>query len=148
MYNHLETNKMIINNAICLLVCINTVCIHFIYYPGCILNMIFMINELVDKLSIISRWLYTVSTWKSKLKSATPRNTCRNLSFWILLCILKKHLVAVWALFISVKYVKLIYSNVYMSEVIHLEEEQVTWTTSLHLCLCLILVAFLSCKNS
>ena len=61
-----------------------------------------MINELFGELSIISRWLYTVSTWKSKLKSATPRNTCRNMSFWILLCILKRHHVVVCAyLFLS-----------------------------------------------
>ena len=34
VYNHLETNK----NVICLLVCINTGCIHLIYYHGCIIN--------------------------------------------------------------------------------------------------------------
>ena len=28
----------IIRNVICLLVCINTGCIHLIYYPGCIIN--------------------------------------------------------------------------------------------------------------
>ena len=53
-----------------------------------------------------------MSTWKSKLKSATPRNTCTNLSYWILLCILKRHPVVACTLFICVKYVKLIYSSV------------------------------------
>ena len=58
-------------------------------------------------LQVIVHWVHE----KSKLKSATPRNTCRNLSFWILLCILKRHPVVVWAVFIFVKYVKLIYSR-------------------------------------
>ena len=48
----------------------------------------------------------------NKLKSTTPSNTCRNLAFWILVCILKRHPVVVCALFIFVKYVKLIYSTV------------------------------------
>ena len=37
-------------NVICLLVCINTECIHLIYYPGCIINWCFMTNELFDNL--------------------------------------------------------------------------------------------------
>ena len=54
VYNHLEANKIIIKNVICLLVCINTGCIHLIYYPGCIINKIFfMINELLDEHGII-----------------------------------------------------------------------------------------------
>ena len=103
----LLTKKIIIQNFICLLVCINTGCIHLIYYKYDFV----MINELFDELSIISRWLYTVSTWKSKLKRVTPRNTCRNLSLWILLCKLKRHPVVVCALFIFLKYVKLIYPS-------------------------------------
>ena len=41
VYNYLETNKNIIKNVICLFVCINTGCIHLIYYPWCIINIIF-----------------------------------------------------------------------------------------------------------
>ena len=42
-----------------------------------------------------------------------------NLSFWILLCTLKRHPVVVCALFIFVKYVKLIYSNLHPHSSLH-----------------------------
>ena len=95
---------------VCWFVLIKGVYILFIIL-GVLYIWFFMINELFDEFSIIFRWWYTVSTWKSKLKSASFMNTCRNLSFWILLCKLKRHPVVVCALFSFVKYVKLIYSS-------------------------------------